>query len=85
MSTLYLGLYLEINVEGWLRTKLHDNKDEFNFFIVSFPFICCNIPAPAYGVYISQLIQYSKACGFYHDFLDRGLLLNHWFLAVKLN
>jgi hypothetical protein len=29
----------------------------------------CNIPAPpAYGVYISQLIRYSRACGFYQDF-----------------
>jgi hypothetical protein len=28
-----------------------------------------------YGVCISQLIQYSRACGFYRDFLDRGLLL----------
>jgi hypothetical protein len=29
----------------------------------------------AYGVYISQLIRYSRACGYYQDFLDRGLLL----------
>ena len=34
------------------------------------------IPAKsAYGVYISQLIRYSRACGFYQDFLSRGLLL----------
>ena len=32
--------------------------------------------APAYGVYISQLIRYSRACGSYQDFLDRGLLLS---------
>jgi hypothetical protein len=57
---------------------------------VYFPFICTNIPAaPAYGVYISQLIRYSRACGSYHDFLDRGLLLirkllNKGFLLVKL-
>jgi hypothetical protein len=32
--------------------------------------MCSNIPAaPAYGVFISQLIQYSRACGSYHDFL----------------
>jgi len=31
--------------------------------------------APVYGVYISQLIQYSRACDSYQDFLDRGLLL----------
>jgi hypothetical protein len=40
-------------------------------------------------VYISQLIQYSRACSFYQDFLDRGLLLtrkllNQVFLLVKL-
>ena len=50
----------------------------FNFPIVNFPFICSNIPAaPAYGVYISQLIRYSRACGSYQDFLDRGLLLTN--------
>ena len=57
---------------------------------MNFPFICSNIPGTsAYGVYISQLIQYSKACGSYQDFHDRGLLLkrtllNQGFLLVKL-
>jgi hypothetical protein len=75
-SASYLDLHLEINNEGRLRTKLYDKRDDFNFPIVNFPFICSNIPAaPAYGVYISQLIQYSRDCGFYQDFLDRGLLL----------
>ena len=45
--------------------------------------------APAYGLDISQLIQYSRACGSYCDFLDIGLLitmklLNQGFLVVKL-
>jgi hypothetical protein len=40
-------------------------------------------------VHISQLIQYSRACGSHHDFHDRGLLLtrkllNQGFLLVKL-
>jgi hypothetical protein len=58
--------------------------------IVNFPFICSNIPAaPAYGVYISQMIRYSRACGSYQDFLDRWLLLtrkplNQGFHLVKL-
>ena len=57
---------------------------------MNFPFICSNIPAaPAYGVYISQMLRYSRACGSYQDFLDRGLLvtrklLNQGFLLVKL-
>ena len=56
----YLDLHLEINSEGRLRTKLYGKRDDFNFPIVKFPFICSNIPtAPAYGVYISQLIRKS--------------------------
>ena len=89
-SASYLDLHLEIDSEGWLRTKLYDERDNFSFPILNFPFICSNIPAaPAYGVYISQMIRYSRACGSYQDFLDRGLLLtrkllNQGFLLVKL-
>jgi hypothetical protein len=90
ISASYLDLHLEINSEGRLKTKLYEKRDDFNFPIVNFPFICSNIPAaPAYGVYLSQLIRYSRACGSYQDFLDRGLLLtrkllNQGFLLVKL-
>ena len=56
--------------------KLYDKRDNFNFPIVNFPFICSNIPTPpSYGVCISKLIQNSRACSSYQDFLDRGLLL----------
>jgi hypothetical protein len=63
----------KLTVSEWrLRTERYD----FNFPIVIFPFICNNIPAaPAYGVYISQLIRHSRDCGSYQDFRDRGLLL----------
>jgi hypothetical protein len=89
-SASYLDLHLETDSEGRLRTKLYDKRDDFNFPIVNLPFICSNIPAaPAYGVYIFQLIRYSRACGSYHHFLDRGLLLtrkllNQEFLLVNL-
>ena len=69
--------------------KLYDKRYYFNFPIVNFPFICSNIPAaPSYGVYISQLLQYSRARGSDHDFLDRELLLtkkllNKGFLVAK--
>jgi hypothetical protein len=90
MSASYLDLHLEIDSGDRLRTKLYDKRDNFNFPIVNFPFICSNIPAePAYGVYISQMIRYSRACGSYQDFLDRGFLiarklLNQGFLLVNL-
>ena len=89
-SASFFDLHLEIDSERQLRTKLYDKRDDFNFPIVNFPFICNNIPAaPAYGAYISQLIRYSRACVSYQDFLDRGLLLtrkllNKGFLLVKL-
>jgi hypothetical protein len=89
-SASYLDLHLEIDSEGLLRTTLYDKRDDFNFPIENFPFICSNIPAaPAYGVYISHMIRYSRACGSYQDVLDRGLLLtrkllNQGFLLVKV-
>ena len=54
----YLDLHLEIDSEGRFRATLYDKKDDFNFLVVNFPFICSSIPvAPTYGVYISQLIR----------------------------
>ena len=89
-SASYLDLHLEISSDRWLRKKLYDKRDDFNFPIVNIPFICSNIPAArAYGVYISHLKRYSRDCCSYQDFLDRGLLLtrkllNQVFLMVKL-
>ena len=76
MSFSYLDLHLEIDSEDRLRTKLYEKIDHFNFPIVNFPFMCSNIlAAPAHGVYASQLIRYSTACGFYNDFHNRCFLL----------
>ena len=75
--------------DGYERT-FNDKRDYFNFPIVNFPFICSNISAaPAYRVYITKLIRYSRACGSYKDSLDRGLLLtwkllNQGLLLVKM-
>jgi hypothetical protein len=72
-SASYIDLHFEIDSDGRLRTKPYDKRDDFNFPIVKFPFICSNIPAaPAYGVYMSQLIRYFRACGSYQDVHDRG-------------
>jgi hypothetical protein len=75
-SASYLDLHPKFDSEGRLRTKLYDKRDDFNFPIVNFPSICSNIPpAPAYGVYIFQMIRHSRACCSYQDVLNRGLLL----------
>ena len=89
-SYLDLHVHLQIDSEGRLGTKLYEKRDDFNFHIVNFPFICSNIPAATeYGVYLSQMIRYSRACGSYQDFIDRGLLLtrklaNEGFRLLKL-
>ena len=68
----YLDCYLYIDT-GKLTTRLYDKRDDFNVPIVIFPFLSSNIPsAPAYGVYVSQLICYARACLNYQDFLERG-------------
>ena len=75
-SASYLDLHLEIDTQGRLNMKLYDKRDAFDFPIVNFPFLSSNIPeAPAYGLYISQLIRYSRACDIYSDFIDRARLL----------
>jgi hypothetical protein len=71
MSALYIDLHLEIGIAGRLKTKLYNKREDFKFPIVNISFICSNIPAaPAYGEYISQLLRYSRACGFYQEFLE---------------
>ena len=55
---------------------MYDKRDDFNFDIVNFPHLDSNIPlGPAYGVYISQLVRYSRACCNYEDFRVRHLIL----------
>jgi hypothetical protein len=75
-SDLYLDILLDIGSNGRLTTTLYDKRDDFDFAIVSFPFLCSNIPlSPAYSVYISRLIRYARASFVYEDFSKRGKLL----------
>ena len=81
-SASYLDLFLEYDQDYRLTTRLYDKRDDFNFPIVNFPFLDSNIPSsPAYGVYISQLIRYSRACSNYHDFLRRTIILTNRLLV----
>ena len=73
-SASYLDLLL--SVYNGILTNIYDKRDDFDFRIVNFPFISSNIPeSPAYGVYISQLIRYARACSFYNDFMCRASTL----------
>jgi hypothetical protein len=43
-SVSFLDLHLEIDIEGTVRYKLYDKRDDFNFSFVNFPFMCNHIP-----------------------------------------
>ena len=63
-----LSSNLSIMIQCSNKPSDPDKRYDFTFSIVNFPFISSNIPAsPAYGVYISQLIRYSRACVHYSD------------------
>ena len=81
-SASYLDLLLSIGRDGQLRTSLYDKRDDFNFHITNFPFLSSNIPSsPAYGVFISQLIRYARACSSYECFIMRAMRLSNKFLG----
>jgi len=66
---------MKINYGGRLKTTIYNKRDVVTFSTVNFPFIGSNIPAsPAYGVDISQLVCYSRACDWYGDFQHRAQL-----------
>ena len=58
-----------LSVSSPTSARLYDKRDNFNFPIVNFSFLCSNILlAPAYRVYVSlsplcqSLFQVSKLC-----------------------
>jgi hypothetical protein len=69
----YLDILLNIDSNGILTTTLCDKRDDFDFAIINFPFLFSNMPfSPAYGVYISILIRYARACFAYEDFQNEA-------------
>ena len=45
----------------FVKTKIFDKRDDFDFDIVNFPFLDGDVPrSTSYGVYISQLIRFAR-------------------------
>ena len=62
-SASYLDLLLSIGRDRQLHTSIYDKRDDLNFHITNYPFLSSNIPSSlAYGVFISQLLRYARAC-----------------------
>ena len=52
-----LNLHLSIS-DGFVKTKIYDKRDDFDFDIVNFQFLDDALPgSTSYGVYVSPLIR----------------------------
>ena len=59
-----------------VSTKMYDKCDDFDFEIVNFPFLDGDVPcSTSYGVYISELIRFTRASSYFADFNTRNKLL----------
>ena len=71
----FLDLHLSISNDIF-STKIYDKRDDFDFEIVTFPFLDGDVPrSTSYGVYISQLIRFARASSIVADFNTRNKLL----------
>ena len=71
----FLDLHLSIS-NGFVKTKIYDKRDDFDFDIVNFPFLDGDISRSTfYGVYISQLIRFARVSSHVDDFNTRNKVL----------
>ena len=74
-KSAFLDLHLPISNEN-VSTKIYDKSDNFDFDFVNLPFLDGDVPrSPSYGVYISQLIRFSRAYSYVTDLNTRNKLL----------
>ena len=66
-EALFLDLHLSIS-DDFVKTKIYDKRDDFDFDIVNFPFLDGDVHRSAsYGVYISQLIRFARVSSHVDD------------------
>ena len=69
----FLDLHLSIS-DGFVKTKIHDKRDDFDFDTVNFPFQDGDVPcSTSFGVYISQLIRFARVSSHVDDFNTRNI------------
>ena len=64
----FLDLHYSIS-DGFVKTKIYDKRDDFDFDIVNLRFLDGDVPrSTSYGVYISQLIRFARVSSHVDDF-----------------
>ena len=78
ISYLDLSIYNDI-----VSTKIYDKRDDFDFEIANFLFLDGDVPrTTSHGVYISQIIRFSRASSHVADFNTHNKLLRQKLLIV---
>ena len=68
---IYIYLY-----RIFVKTKIYDKRDDFDFDIVNFPFLDGDVPrSTSYGIYISQLIRFARVSSHVDNFNIRNKVL----------
>ena len=71
----FLDLLLSIS-DGFVKTKLFEKRDDFDFDIVIFPFLDVDVPcSTCYDVYISELIRFARVSCHVDDLNTRNKTL----------
>ena len=64
---------MHVSFDTPTQVTINDKRDDFTFRIVTFPFMCSNVPAVlAYGIYISQLVRMGRICDRYEHFVRKN-------------
>ena len=70
-----MDLHLSLS-DGFLKTKIYDKRNDFDFSIVNFPFLDGDAPrSTSYGVYITQLIRFARVSSHVDEFNTRNKVL----------
>ena len=71
----FLDLHLSI-LDGFISCKIYNKRVDFDFEIVNFPYLGGDVPRRAsYGIYISQLIRFTRLSDHVSDFNTGSKLL----------
>ena len=80
----FLDLHLSIS-NDIVSTKIYDNRDDFDFEIVNFPFWDGDVLRPTSNwAYISKLIRFARASSYITDFNTRNKLSTQKLLKQTL-
>ena len=79
--------------QGKFVYKLYDKRNEFNFNVINYPYVCGNIPkTPSHGIFISQLIRFCNMNSSFkhyvsncHDLFTKLVNQNFDVLRLKRN